>query len=80
MDLQQWIGSVLTVIAFAAFVGIVVWAYGRGRKRAFEEAANAPFALPDDEDAPQARGAAATPRARGDEGAPRARSNAGEGR
>lgn len=55
MDLQQWIGSVLTVIAFAAFVGIVVWAYGRGRKRAFEEAANAPFALPDDRSAPRAR-------------------------
>jgi cytochrome c oxidase cbb3-type subunit 4 len=80
MDLQQWIGSVLTVIAFAAFVGIVVWAYGRGRKRAFEEAANAPFALPDDEDAPQARGIAAMPRTRVDQGAPRARSNAGEGR
>ncbi len=71
MDLQQWIGSVLTVIAFSAFVGIVVWAYGRGRKRAFDEAANAPFALPDDQGAP---------RARVDHGAPRARTNAGEGR
>jgi len=71
MDLQQWIGSVLTVIAFSAFVGIVVWAYGRGRKRAFDEAANAPFALPDDEGAP---------RARVDQGALRARTNAGEGR
>lgn len=55
MDLERWIGSVMTVIAFSAFVGIVIWAYGRGRKRAFDEAANAPFALPDDERAPRAR-------------------------
>ena len=41
-------GSVITVLAFLAFVGIVAWAYGRGRKRAFDEAAHEPFALPDD--------------------------------
>jgi len=41
-------GSVITVLAFLAFVGIVAWAYGKGRKRAFDEAANAPFALPDE--------------------------------
>ncbi len=31
-----------------AFVGVVVWAYSGRRKRAFDDAANAPFALPDD--------------------------------
>ena len=39
-----------TVLAFVAFVGIVAWAYGRGRRQAFDEAANAPFALPDEND------------------------------
>jgi cytochrome c oxidase cbb3-type subunit 4 len=52
MELERIIGSAITVIAFAAFVAIVVWAWGRGRKRAFDEAANAPFALPDDARAP----------------------------
>ncbi len=42
------LGSITTVVAFVAFVGICVWAYSGRRKRAFEEAANAPFALPDD--------------------------------
>ena len=39
-----------TVLTFVAFLGIVAWAYGRGRKKAFDEAANAPFALPDEID------------------------------
>jgi cytochrome c oxidase cbb3-type subunit 4 len=39
-----------TVLTFLAFLGIVAWAYGRGRKEAFDEAANAPFALPDEID------------------------------
>jgi cytochrome c oxidase cbb3-type subunit 4 len=33
------IRAVITVASFAAFVGIVWWAYGARRKRAFEEAA-----------------------------------------
>jgi cytochrome c oxidase cbb3-type subunit 4 len=37
-----------TVLLFLAFLGIVAWAYSRRRAAAFEEAANAPFALPDD--------------------------------
>jgi cbb3-type cytochrome oxidase subunit 3 len=37
-----------TVLAFVAFLCIVAWAFGRGRKQAFDEAANAPFALPDE--------------------------------
>ncbi len=42
------LSTVMTVVSFATFIGIVVWAYSARRKRAFEEAANAPFALPDD--------------------------------
>jgi cytochrome c oxidase cbb3-type subunit 4 len=44
------VSIVTTVLAVVAFVGIVVWAYGRGRRKAFDEAANAPFALPDEND------------------------------
>jgi cytochrome c oxidase cbb3-type subunit IV len=54
------LGSVITVLAFVIFVGIVVWAYSKRRKRAFDDAANAPFALPDEEtlarDARQGKG------------------------
>jgi cytochrome c oxidase cbb3-type subunit 4 len=42
------LSSVTTVLSFALFVGIVAWAYSKRRRAAFEEAANAPFALPDD--------------------------------
>ncbi len=48
MDIVSLIGSTTTVVSFAAFVGVVVWAYSGRRKRAFDDAANAPFALPDD--------------------------------
>ena len=33
----------LTVLSFIVFIGIVVWAYSRRRRRDFDEAANAPF-------------------------------------
>ena len=48
MALFTFLGSATTVLAFVAFIGIVLWAYSSRRKQAFEEAANAPFALPDD--------------------------------
>lgn len=32
-----------TVLAFVAFIGIVVWACSRGREREFEEASWLPF-------------------------------------
>ena len=48
MDIVSVIGSATTVVSFVAFVGVVVWAYSGRRKRAFDDAANAPFALPDD--------------------------------
>ena len=37
-----------TVLTFLSFLGIVAWAYSRRRKAAFDAAANAPFALPED--------------------------------
>lgn len=58
MELSTLLSSIVTVVSFVTFIGIVVWAYSRKRKRAFDEAANAPFALPDDDDAPQDRNAA----------------------
>jgi len=54
------IGSVLTVVSFLLFIGIVAWAWGKQRKRAFDAAALAPFALPDDL-APRASGGTARP-------------------
>jgi cytochrome c oxidase cbb3-type subunit 4 len=48
MNLYSFISIAATVLSFLAFLGIVAWAYSRRRKAAFEEAANAPFALPDD--------------------------------
>ena len=44
------LGTATTVLSFVVFLGIVAWAYGRGRRQAFDEAANAPFALPDETD------------------------------
>jgi cytochrome c oxidase cbb3-type subunit 4 len=52
MSAIDWVGilgSMTTVTAFVAFVGIVLWAYSARRKPAFEAAANAPFALPDED-------------------------------
>jgi len=43
--------TVITVVSFAAFVGIVLWAWSGGARRRFEEAARLPFA--EDEGAPQ---------------------------
>lgn len=47
-SLQTALSSAFTVISFLTFVGIVLWAFSRRRKAAFDEAANAPFALPDE--------------------------------
>lgn len=35
--------SILTVILFVGFVGLIIWAYGKGRKKDFDEAANLVF-------------------------------------
>jgi cytochrome c oxidase cbb3-type subunit 4 len=47
---STFMSSLMTVVSFATFIGIVFWAYSRKRKQAFDDAANAPFALPDDAD------------------------------
>ncbi len=39
-DIRGW----HTVVLLILFVGIVIWAYSKRRKRDFDEAANLPFA------------------------------------
>jgi cytochrome c oxidase cbb3-type subunit 4 len=52
MDIND-LRAVITVLAFVAFIGIVVWAYSRKRKHDFDEAARLPFSGTDfGEDAP----------------------------
>ena len=43
MDIND-IRALITLLAFAAFLGIVVWAYHRKSRRGFDEAAMLPFA------------------------------------
>ncbi len=50
MNIYSMISIVTTVLSFLAFLGIVAWAYSGRRRAAFVEAANAPFALPEDGD------------------------------
>ena len=50
MNLYTIVGIATTVLAFLAFLGIVAWAYSKRRRQAFDAAANAPFALPDETD------------------------------
>ncbi len=45
--------SLSTVLGLLCFLGIVVWAYSKGSKQRFDEAANLPFA---DDDLPAATG------------------------
>ena len=54
MEIYSILASVTTVLSFAIFIGIVLWAYSGRRKDAFDAAAKAPFALDDDD---QPRGA-----------------------
>jgi cytochrome c oxidase cbb3-type subunit 4 len=51
MDIND-LRSILTVAGLLCFLGIVGWAYSKGSKKGFEEAANLPFAEHDDQDAP----------------------------
>jgi len=56
MDYDSIIGSVSTVVSVVTFGGIVVWAYAARRREEFAQAADAPFALPDEvEAAPKER-------------------------
>jgi cbb3-type cytochrome oxidase subunit 3 len=49
MNIYSMISVATTVLTFLSFLGIVAWAYSKRRRLAFDEAANAPFALPDDD-------------------------------
>ncbi|MGQ4275914.1 cbb3-type cytochrome oxidase subunit 3 [Pseudidiomarina sp. E22-M8] len=42
MDYITW-RSFYTVLVFVLFIGIVLWAYSKGRKKSFDEAANSIF-------------------------------------
>jgi cytochrome c oxidase cbb3-type subunit 4 len=35
--------SIVTVVAFVVFIGIVIWAWSRRNQASFEEAARLPF-------------------------------------
>jgi cbb3-type cytochrome oxidase subunit 3 len=48
MTLAAAIGEATTLVSFAVFAGVVWFACGKGRARRFDEAAQAPFALPDE--------------------------------
>ena len=48
MDINNLIGSLVTVVFFITFLGIVWWAYGGSRKARFEEDARIPFEEADD--------------------------------
>ena len=42
MDINE-LRSLVTVVAFVAFIGIVWWAYSRKAKRGFDKAERLPF-------------------------------------
>jgi cytochrome c oxidase cbb3-type subunit IV len=48
MDIND-LRSVTTLISFLTFVGIIWWAYAKGNRQRFDEAANLPFADGDDD-------------------------------
>jgi cytochrome c oxidase cbb3-type subunit IV len=48
MDLINDLRAGTTVLTFLIFLGIVWWAFRRGSKEFYEEAANLPFADEDD--------------------------------
>lgn len=48
MDIND-LRSIVTVVGLLCFLAIVGWAYGKGSKKGFEEAANLPFAEHDDQ-------------------------------
>jgi cytochrome c oxidase cbb3-type subunit 4 len=49
MDIND-LRSLITLLVFFAFIGIVVWSYSAKRKRSFDQAANSVF---DEDDAPR---------------------------
>ncbi len=48
MDINT-LRSIVTVVSFAVFIGIVLWAYSDRSKAGFDQAARLPFDEDDDE-------------------------------
>ena len=48
MEIYSTLSSLFTVLSFVIFIGIIRWACSGRRRDAFNCAANAPFALPDE--------------------------------
>ncbi|MDR0250161.1 MAG: CcoQ/FixQ family Cbb3-type cytochrome c oxidase assembly chaperone [Burkholderiales bacterium] len=48
MSGQAIVGTVMLILVVVVFTGVVFWAYSSGRKKQFDQAAQAPFALSDD--------------------------------
>lgn len=53
MDMLNELRSIITVVAFVTFLGIVLWAWSGRRRSAFAQAARIPL---DDNDVPQENG------------------------
>lgn len=51
MDMLNELRTIITVVAFVTFLGIVVWAWSGRRKTAFTQASRIPL---DDDDVPPA--------------------------
>lgn len=60
------VNGIVTAIALITFIGIVWWAYSRGRAKDNTEASLLPFALPDEEES----GGEAEEEGGGEEGSP----------
>jgi cytochrome c oxidase cbb3-type subunit 4 len=48
MDINDLRG-ISTAFLLVAFIGLVIWAYSKKRKKSFDEAANLPFADEDED-------------------------------
>ena len=44
------LNGIVTLLALITFIGIVIWAFSKGRAKANKESAMLPFALPDEGD------------------------------
>ena len=50
MDVINDLRAATTVVSFVLFLGIIWWAYRKGSKQFYEDAANLPFADEDEAD------------------------------
>ncbi|OZI60741.1 cbb3-type cytochrome oxidase subunit 3 [Bordetella genomosp. 11] len=50
---MAYLTAIVTAISMATFLGIIAWAWSRGRQAANRDAALLPFALPDECTTPQ---------------------------